>query len=191
MKKIYFKNLNEYLNKKIEIEGFIDSIRDLQYVQFLVVRDVTGKVQVTIEKNEENCKLNEIVSNLTVESTVKIIGTLFENEKVLTSYEYGAPIHYSMTGESIVDNEIFQVFYDYSEKALYADNVKRRQYSYGNQVIDMDNKEHFSEKTLWNGFTTGEVYMTLSVQSLQSEKAQILVKSTSVKEYRHFLSKCQ
>ena len=82
MKKIYFKNLNEYLNKEIEIEGFIDSIRDLQYVQFLVVRDVTGKVQVTIEKSEENCKLNEIVSNLTVESTVKIIGTLFENEKV-------------------------------------------------------------------------------------------------------------
>ena len=82
MKKIYFKNLNEYFGQEITIEGFVDNIRDLQYVQFLVVRDVTGKVQVTIEKNEENCKLNEIVSNLTVDSTVKIIGTLFENEKV-------------------------------------------------------------------------------------------------------------
>ena len=82
MKKIYFKNLNEYFGQEITIEGFVDNIRDLQYVQFLVVRDVTGKVQVTIEKSEENCKLNEIVSNLTVESTVKIIGTLFENEKV-------------------------------------------------------------------------------------------------------------
>ena len=82
MKKIYFKNLDEYFGQEITIEGFVDNIRDLQYVQFLVVRDVTGKVQVTIEKNEENCKLNEIVSNLTVESTVKIIGTLFENEKV-------------------------------------------------------------------------------------------------------------
>lgn len=82
MKKIYFKNLNEYFGQEITIEGFVDNIRDLQYVQFLVVRDVTGKVQVTIEKNEENCKLNEIVSNLTVESTVKITGTLFENEKV-------------------------------------------------------------------------------------------------------------
>ena len=82
MKKIYFKNLDEYFGQEITIEGFVDNIRDLQYVQFLVVRDVTGKVQVTIEKNEENCKLNEIVSNLTVESTVKITGTLFENEKV-------------------------------------------------------------------------------------------------------------
>jgi len=82
VKKIYFKNLNEYFEQKITIEGFVDSIRDLQYVQFLVVRDTTGKVQVTIEKNENNCKLNEIVSNLTCDSTVKIIGTLLQNEKV-------------------------------------------------------------------------------------------------------------
>ena len=52
MKKIYFKNLSEYYNKTITIEGFVDSIRDLQYVQFLIVRDSTGKLQVTIEKNE-------------------------------------------------------------------------------------------------------------------------------------------
>lgn len=82
MKKVYFKNLNEYFEEEITIEGFVDSIRDLQYVQFLVVRDTTGKVQVTIEKNENNCKLNEIVSNLTCESTVKIVGTLLQNEKV-------------------------------------------------------------------------------------------------------------
>ena len=82
MKKIYFKSLNEYFEQEITIEGFVDNIRNLQYVQFLIVRDTTGKVQVTIEKNEENSKLNEIVSNLTVESTVKITGTLFKNEKV-------------------------------------------------------------------------------------------------------------
>ena len=79
MKKVYFKNLKEYCGQEITIEGFVDSIRDLQYVQFLIVRDTTGKVQVTIEKN---CKLNEMVSNLTCESTVKIVGTLLKNEKV-------------------------------------------------------------------------------------------------------------
>lgn len=82
MKKIYFKKLNEYLEKEITIEGFVDSIRDLQYVQFLIIRDNTGKVQVTIEKNENNNELNKIVSNLTCESTVKIIGMLLANEKV-------------------------------------------------------------------------------------------------------------
>lgn len=82
MKKLYFKNLKENFGQEITIEGFVDNIRDLQYVQFLIVRDTTGKVQVTIEKNETNFKLNEIVSNLTNESTVKITGTLIQNEKV-------------------------------------------------------------------------------------------------------------
>ena len=82
MKKIYFKNLKEYKSQEITIEGFVDSLRDLQYVQFLIIRDTTGKIQVTIEKNEENSRLNEIVSNMTVESTVKITGILLENEKV-------------------------------------------------------------------------------------------------------------
>ena len=82
MKKIYFKNLKEYFNQEITIEGFVESIRDLQYVQFMVIRDITGKVQVTIEKNEDNIELNNIVSNLTVESTVKVNGVLLENEKV-------------------------------------------------------------------------------------------------------------
>lgn len=82
MKKIYFKNLKEYFNQEITIEGFVESIRDLQYVQFMVIRDITGKVQVTIEKNEDNIELNNIVSNLTAESTVKVNGVLLENEKV-------------------------------------------------------------------------------------------------------------
>lgn len=145
----------------------------LQYtIKLTDVYNENNYVTITVYKGSSGNQWSYVKAG----ATGQVLSGL-ENEKVLTSYEYGAPIHYSMTGESIVDNEIFQIFYDYSEKALYADNVKRGQYSYGNQVIDMDNKEHFSEKTLWDGFTTGEVYLTISVQSLQSEKAQILVKS--------------
>lgn len=82
MKRNYLKNLEEHFEKEVTIEGFIDNIRDLQYVQFLIVRDSTGKVQVTVEKNELNKELNEIVSNITCESTVKVTGKLLKNEKV-------------------------------------------------------------------------------------------------------------
>ena len=51
MKKIYFKNLNKYYGQEITVEGFVDSIRDLQFVQFLIIRDTTGKLQITVEKN--------------------------------------------------------------------------------------------------------------------------------------------
>ena len=56
MSKIYFKDLNNYFNKEVTLEGFVDNIRDLQYVQFVILRDSTGKVQVTIEKSEEKNK---------------------------------------------------------------------------------------------------------------------------------------
>lgn len=133
MKKIYFKNLKEYFNQEITIEGFIESIRDLQYVQFMVIRDVTGKVQVIIEKNETNSKLNEIVSNLTAESTVKVTGVLYENEKVklngmelipndilVTSKCLGElPLHYKDSKSATIDTRLNHRFLDLrSEKNI-------------------------------------------------------------------------
>ena len=83
MNKIFFDELKNYYNKTIELNGFVENIRNLQWVQFLVIRDSKGKVQVTIEKSEEkNKELVEIVNNLTLESTVKITGVLKENAKV-------------------------------------------------------------------------------------------------------------
>ena len=133
MKKIYFKNLEEYIGKEITIEGFIDNIRNLAYVQFLVIRDTTGKVQVTIEKNEENIKLNEIVNNLTAESTVKIAGILLKNEKVkLNSMELipneiivtskcleELPINYKDSKSTTIDTRLNYRFLDLrSEKNI-------------------------------------------------------------------------
>ena len=82
MKEIYFKNLKEYIGKEITLEGFVDTIRNLQYVQFVVLRDSSDKVQITIEKNEDNKELNAIVNDLTCESTIKVSGVLNRNEKV-------------------------------------------------------------------------------------------------------------
>ena len=50
MKKIDIKDLNKYIGENIEVQGFVDNIRNLQYVQFVILRDSTGKVQMTIEK---------------------------------------------------------------------------------------------------------------------------------------------
>lgn len=83
MKKIYANELKNYFGKEIEFSGFVDNIRDLQWVQFVILRDSTGKVQVTIEKSEEkNKEMVELISSLPLESTVKITGTLMESPKV-------------------------------------------------------------------------------------------------------------
>lgn len=101
MKKIYFKNLNEYLEQEITIEGFVDNIRILQYVDFLIIRDTTSKVQVTIEKNESNKKLTEIASTLTPESTVKITGILHKNDKVKLNNMELIPTNITVTSKCL------------------------------------------------------------------------------------------
>lgn len=80
--KIDICKLKDYENKEITVQGFVDKIRNLQYVQFVILRDSTGKVQITIEKNDENQELVEIIDNLTLESTLKITGKVSINEKV-------------------------------------------------------------------------------------------------------------
>ncbi len=83
MEKIKFSELENYFDKEIEVSGFIENIRVLQYVIFIVLKDKYGKLQVTIEKEDENnSKLVEIASNLTLDSTVKIKGILKQNPKV-------------------------------------------------------------------------------------------------------------
>ncbi|MEG2322213.1 MAG: aspartate--tRNA(Asn) ligase [Bacilli bacterium] len=81
MKSNCIKDLKKYFDKDVIVQGFVDSIRDLQYVQFVILRDGNDKVQMTIEK-EGNEKLVEIVSNLTLESTIKVTGKLLESPKV-------------------------------------------------------------------------------------------------------------
>ena len=80
---IQIKDLKNYLNQEIELQAFVDNIRNLQFVQFVILRDGTDRVQVTIEKSEEkNKELVDIIDNLTLESTVKIKGKLIDSPKV-------------------------------------------------------------------------------------------------------------
>ena len=56
MNRVYIKDLEKHFNEEVEVQGFVENIRDLQWVAFVIIRDNTGKVQVTIEKSEESNK---------------------------------------------------------------------------------------------------------------------------------------
>ena len=83
MNKILIKDLKDHFNEEIEIGGFVENIRDLQYVQFVILKDSTGKIQLTLEKSEEkNKEMIELFKTLTLESTITVKGTVMENPKV-------------------------------------------------------------------------------------------------------------
>ncbi len=102
MKRIRVCDLATYYDKEIEISGFIDNIRNLQWVAFIILRDETGKVQITIEKSEEaNKELIEIVNNLTIDSTVKITGKVLEAPKVKLNGMEIIPSKITVTSKSL------------------------------------------------------------------------------------------
>ena len=81
--KINVNELSNHLNEEIIFSGFVDAVRDKKWVMFVILRDATGKVQLTIEKSEETNKpLLDIMSEVTVDSTVRVVGKVVSNEAV-------------------------------------------------------------------------------------------------------------
>lgn len=77
----YIKDISKEKDKVVTIKGFVENFRDSKNMAFIVIKDITGKVQVTLEK-ENNPELSEIISPLTQDSVVTITGKVCENEYV-------------------------------------------------------------------------------------------------------------
>ena len=79
---IKINEVKKYDGETVEIRGFVKQVRDLKKMQFLVIRDITESVQVTVFKNEENKALNEKIAALTLESSVKVKGKVHVDDFV-------------------------------------------------------------------------------------------------------------
>ena len=73
------KNLED--QKECEVRGFVTNIRDKRTMQFIVIKDATGKVQVTVEK-EKHPEIAEVFSSLTLNSVVYLKGIAVKNDFV-------------------------------------------------------------------------------------------------------------
>ena len=105
MERIYLNELKKYYGKEVEVSGFVENIRDLQWVQFVILKDNTGKVQITIEKSEEkNKEMVELISKLSLESTIKVKCTVMENPKVKLNGMELIPTSIEVT--SVCDGEL-------------------------------------------------------------------------------------
>ncbi len=87
MKKIYVDELKNHIGEEIEFSAFVDTIRDKKWVMFVILRDSTGKVQMTIEKylDQEvnpNEEILNTMNNISVESTVNVKCKVVENDAV-------------------------------------------------------------------------------------------------------------
>ncbi|MCI5772088.1 MAG: aspartate--tRNA(Asn) ligase [Clostridiales bacterium] len=63
------------------VQGFVENIRNKRTMAFLVLRDYSGRLQLTVEK-EKYPELAEVVDKLTVESVITAEGMVVENSFV-------------------------------------------------------------------------------------------------------------
>ena len=67
--------------KDIKVRGFIENIRDKKTMAFIVIRDITGKLQVTIEK-EKYPEIAEEIAGVLPHSVITVEGPVIANEFV-------------------------------------------------------------------------------------------------------------
>lgn len=100
MERVYIGEIREHLEKEILIQGFVDSFRDSKHMAFIVVKDITGRVQVTVEKANLEHLLPE-VDKITQDSVISVTGVCHDSEYVkLNNLEF---IPSTLKVESVAD----------------------------------------------------------------------------------------
>ena len=79
MKRVQIKDLK--LNQVNRLAGFVENLRNKKTMCFIVLRDVSGVIQVTIEK-EKHPEFNELLDKLTIDSVIEVEGMVLESEYV-------------------------------------------------------------------------------------------------------------
>lgn len=81
MERIKICDVKSYSGECIKISGFVNSFRDGKTMAFIVVKDITSKVQVTIEKGIHP-EWEDILSKITTDTVVEVIGEVFLSDYV-------------------------------------------------------------------------------------------------------------
>jgi aspartyl-tRNA synthetase len=79
MQRTLIGQLKEKIGQQVKIAGFVYTIRDQGSIKFLIIRDITGMIQVVVTKSSSEAL--KTVSSLSLESVVEITGLVKEEKQ--------------------------------------------------------------------------------------------------------------
>ena len=82
MERTLVRDAKEKVGESIALRGFVQTVRNQKAVQFIILRDHTGLIQVVAERSEANNSLNELVAGLTRESAIQVTGIVLSSPNV-------------------------------------------------------------------------------------------------------------
>ncbi len=97
MERTYIKDVTPGVCR---VQGFVENFRNKRTMAFIVVKDITGKLQITIEK-EKHPEFSEMLDMLTIHSVVTFEGEVVASEYVKMGGKEMYPT--SMKIESVAD----------------------------------------------------------------------------------------
>ncbi|MFN3803424.1 OB-fold nucleic acid binding domain-containing protein, partial [Belliella pelovolcani] len=90
-KRIYSKEikerLEEFVNKEIIVSGWVEEIRDLGSIKFIVLRDREGYIQLCLKKGKVPNEIIEKVKGITRESVLAASGIVINNKIAPNGFE--------------------------------------------------------------------------------------------------------
>jgi nondiscriminating aspartyl-tRNA synthetase len=82
MQRTLIKDVREKIGQSVTVKGFVHVLRNQKAVQFILLRDHTGIIQIVVERSEINTAVNDLVSALTRESAIEVTGLVVSNPAI-------------------------------------------------------------------------------------------------------------
>jgi len=82
MQRTHIKDVREKIGQRVTIKGFVHAVRNQKAVQFIVLRDHTGMMQIVVERSEANSSFNDLVTALHRESAIEVTGLVVSNPTI-------------------------------------------------------------------------------------------------------------
>ena len=88
MERVHISEIKKYVGQQVKIAGFVQIIRDQGSIKFLIIRDISGIIQVVITK--ASAEAMATAESLSLESVVEIIGLAKEEKQAPDGIEIAA-----------------------------------------------------------------------------------------------------
>lgn len=82
MERTLVRDAGHKIGECIALRGFVQTVRNQKSVQFIILRDHTGLIQIVAERSEANHQLNALIEKLTRESAIEVSGVVMKNPNV-------------------------------------------------------------------------------------------------------------
>ena len=133
MERSYIEEVLKAKKERVLVKGWVHDLRDLGKIRFLLLRDVTGIIQVTGHKDKTNKKIFELMKKINRESVVSIEGKAVkskqapggieiipENIEVIAEAEHPLPVDVSDFSKTELPKRLDYRFLDFHRRKVQA-----------------------------------------------------------------------